>query len=340
MPGMPYPFVKPQFFDSNGDPLSGYQLFCYASGTTTKQNTYSDADLVTPNANPIILDSAGRASIFLSANTYKFVMAPPTDTDPPVAPIWTMDGVAASAAFNVNVDIPATAGENIGFAEICYMADGSVGGTVAGRWYRANATTAGSGVSAPVLGFPTANIASAATGTIRISGRVPNLGALATGSRYYVSTSAGQLTTTKLANMRFVGHADSTASLILEPQALTWRELILEFGSPGAGALTSGVKKYIQLPFASLVTGWSLFAEQAGSIVIDVWSDTYANFPPTVADTIAGSEKPTLVAVQKNQDLNLSTWTNLIPAGNVLGFNIDSITTVNYVSLTLELLTV
>ena len=33
----------------------------------------------------------------------------------------------------------------------------------------------------------------------------------------------------------------------------------------------------------------------SGSIVIDVWKDTYANFPPIVADTITASAKPTLV---------------------------------------------
>lgn len=33
MPGTPYPFVKPQFFDDNGDPATGYKLFTYAAGT-------------------------------------------------------------------------------------------------------------------------------------------------------------------------------------------------------------------------------------------------------------------------------------------------------------------
>lgn len=49
-----------QFFDDNGDPLSGGKIFTYAAGTTTPQTTYTSRDGLTPNTNPIILDAAGR----------------------------------------------------------------------------------------------------------------------------------------------------------------------------------------------------------------------------------------------------------------------------------------
>jgi len=105
----------------------------------------------------------------------------------------------------------------------------------------------------------------------------------------------------------------------------------------GAGsAITTGIKGYITIPFGMTITGWTILADQVGSIVIDVWKDTYANFPPTVADTIAGSEKPTLSSAQKNQDLTLTTWTTSIAAGDVLGFKVDSVSTVNRVTLILQ----
>jgi|SRR5262245_12273549 len=73
---MPWPFE--QFFDNNGDPLNGGQLFTYLAGTTTPVATYSDVGLTTPNANPIIMNSAGYPSsgaIFLSPGvSYKFVL--------------------------------------------------------------------------------------------------------------------------------------------------------------------------------------------------------------------------------------------------------------------------
>jgi len=52
--------VAAQFFDNNGDPLSGGLLYSYASGTTTPLATYTSSTGLTANTNPIVLDSAGR----------------------------------------------------------------------------------------------------------------------------------------------------------------------------------------------------------------------------------------------------------------------------------------
>jgi len=82
--------------DSNGDPIPGAKLFAYQSGTTTKTATYTDAALSVAHTNPIIMDAAGRAVIYLSPTpVYKFVLAPADDTDPPTSPIKTVDPVTA-----------------------------------------------------------------------------------------------------------------------------------------------------------------------------------------------------------------------------------------------------
>jgi len=49
-----------QFLDNNGVILSGGKIYTYAAGTTTPQATYTSASGVTPHANPIVLNSAGR----------------------------------------------------------------------------------------------------------------------------------------------------------------------------------------------------------------------------------------------------------------------------------------
>lgn len=103
----------------------------------------------------------------------------------------------------------------------------------------------------------------------------------------------------------------------------------------GGAAITTGVKLDVEVPYDLTVTGWRLVADQSGSIVIDVWADTYANFPPTVADTIAGTEKPTLSAAVKNEDTALSSWTTALTAGDWLRFNVDSASTVERVALTI-----
>lgn len=69
----------PQYTNDAGEPLAGGKLYFYESGTTTFRDTYADAGLVTPNANPVVLDSAGRPpSIFLQGN-YKLVITDAND---------------------------------------------------------------------------------------------------------------------------------------------------------------------------------------------------------------------------------------------------------------------
>ena len=69
-----------QFYDGNGDPLSGGKVYTYSAGTTTPVATYTDQGGGTPAANPIILDSAGRAEWWLdTAISYKYVVANSSD---------------------------------------------------------------------------------------------------------------------------------------------------------------------------------------------------------------------------------------------------------------------
>jgi hypothetical protein len=67
-----------QFFDNNGNPLSGGKLYSYAAGTTTPQTTYTSVSGTTAHTNPIVLDSAGRVAtgeIWVTAGqNYKFVL--------------------------------------------------------------------------------------------------------------------------------------------------------------------------------------------------------------------------------------------------------------------------
>jgi hypothetical protein len=109
----------------------------------------------------------------------------------------------------------------------------------------------------------------------------------------------------------------------------------------GAGAvITTGVKGYLSMPVAGTWKKWRLLSidasATAGSIVVDIWKDTYANYPPTVADTITAAAKPTLSAVNKNEDSALAGWVTTFAAGDILGFNVDSAGTVTKVALVLE----
>lgn len=97
----------------------------------------------------------------------------------------------------------------------------------------------------------------------------------------------------------------------------------------GGSALTTGAKKvYVTVPIDCTITKARLLADQSGSVVLDVWKDTYANFPPTVADTITASAKPTLSSAQKSEDSTLTGWTTTLAAGDIIEVNVDSATTV------------
>ena len=66
----PIPFVKARFFDRCGKPLAGGKVYTYEANTTTAKTTYKDPYGLTPNTNPIILDAAGEADIYLEG-TYR-----------------------------------------------------------------------------------------------------------------------------------------------------------------------------------------------------------------------------------------------------------------------------
>src|SRR3990167_2527574 len=99
-------FNDPQV-DANGSPLSGYKLFTYVAASSTKQTTYTTSAGATPQANPIILNSSGYpdSPIWLTNGlVYKFVLAPPTDTDPPAASIRSVDNVSGVNDTTVAID--------------------------------------------------------------------------------------------------------------------------------------------------------------------------------------------------------------------------------------------
>lgn len=85
------PVPKLQFIDANGNPVVGGKLYTYAAGTTTPLATYTSASGLTPNSNPVILDSAGMASVWLGSNVYKMKLTTATDVE-----LWTVDDISGS----------------------------------------------------------------------------------------------------------------------------------------------------------------------------------------------------------------------------------------------------
>ena len=105
----------------------------------------------------------------------------------------------------------------------------------------------------------------------------------------------------------------------------------------GGGVIETGYKGFIRIPYGATITKVTLLADVSGSIVIDVWKDSYANYPPTDADSITASAPPTLSSATKSEDSTLTGWTTAITAGDCIGFNVDSCTTITKITLIIEI---
>jgi hypothetical protein len=85
-----FPQPKMQFFDANGNPLNGGKVYTYAAGTSTPLVTCQDSTCSAINTNPVILDSGGYGSIWLSTAGYKLNLKTSADVN-----VWTVDNVSA-----------------------------------------------------------------------------------------------------------------------------------------------------------------------------------------------------------------------------------------------------
>jgi len=86
-----------QFFTDDGVPLAGGLLYTYAAGTTTPLATYTSSTGGTANANPIVLNSAGRVAnqVWLTTgSSYKFVLQNSVATQ-----IWSQDNISGTNDF-------------------------------------------------------------------------------------------------------------------------------------------------------------------------------------------------------------------------------------------------
>lgn len=123
-----------------------------------------------------------------------------------------------------------------------------------------------------------------------------------------------------------------------DAQGVAWaairRAIVVTLNAPSASQQFD-----FRLPWAGTIVKWTLLGDASGSIVIDLWKDTYANAPPTVADTITASAKPTLSSADKNESSTLTGWTTSFAAGDVIRGNVDSTSGLTRATLILEVTT-
>lgn len=104
---------------------------------------------------------------------------------------------------------------------------------------------------------------------------------------------------------------------------ITTGEIVLTIDG-GGSAITTGEKTWVRIPYACTITAVEMTSDQSATVTVDVWKDTYANFPPTDADSITASAVPTITAGTKSLDETLTGWTTSVSAGEYLKFNVDA----------------
>ena len=132
------------------------------------------------------------------------------------------------------------------------------------------------------------------------------------------------------------GHFTGTDVEAALEQLATERSTLNFVIDGGASVIATGIKGDLRIAFACVIEAVTLLADASGSIVVDIWKDTYANFPPVDGDSITASAVPTISSAIKSEDATLTGWTTAIAAGDVLRFNVDSATTVKRVTVALK----
>jgi len=317
----------PQFvgLDNSGNPLSGGKLYSYSAGTTTNLNTFSDSDLSVPNANPIILDAGGRATVYLSASSYKFKLTSSGDDV-----IYTQDNVISSAPYDVDLDVPFVAGEAVTAGQAIYLSDGT-GSRTAGRWYLTDSDTAAYS-TIPITGFAVAAVALAATGSVRLLGLASVPGTLSVGATYFLGATPGALASSAGTFSKAMGVADTASTLVMTVQQTISQVVnLLVTGTLRVnGVATFDVKPIL----SSLTASQAVFSDGSKGLVSNAITGTgnvVMSASPTLTGTIgaaaltlstplvAGSGGTGLSAAGTSGNVltsNGSAWTSAVPGGN------------------------
>lgn len=115
----------------------------------------------------------------------------------------------------------------------------------------------------------------------------------------------------------------------------------INFIIDGGGAnITTGLKGIVITDFACTVEQVTLLADASCSIVVDIRRTTYAAYDgsthPGPGDSICGAAVPTLTSEITYQDAALAGWSVSLSAGDIIGFNVSSVSGAGRVLVSLK----
>lgn len=170
-----------QFFDDNGDPLTGGLIYTYAAGTTTPEPTYTDNIGNVANTNPIVLDAAGRVAseVWLTTGVnYKFVLK--TSTGITIGTYDNISGVPAASITSLRIN-----GSTSGYVDLTTV-------PVAGANTITFPAATGTVLLNPNTAFTGTSTFETISATQDISGRTLNASGSITVGSYVYASGTGQ----------------------------------------------------------------------------------------------------------------------------------------------------
>ena len=101
--------------------------------------------------------------------------------------------------------------------------------------------------------------------------------------------------------------------------------------------VTTGNTRYHIMSTNATIVGWNITAIGTGpTCSIDIYKVPNGTTLPTVANSIVGSTKPSLLIGNATQSTNITGWTASLLSGDILGFNIDSVSNATVISFELR----
>lgn len=159
------------------------------------------------------------------------------------------------------------------------------------------------------------------------------------------SAGGGQLTDTAIAigaEIDVAKLADGAAGQFLRTDSagtdVEWADDIasITFVIDGGGSvLSTGVAGDLEIPFNCTIERVTLLADQMGDVEIDLFVDTFANYPPVVGDSIVATAPPTITTDDNSQDTTLTGWITALASGSTIRYNVNSVTTITRVTIAL-----
>jgi hypothetical protein len=150
---------------------------------------------------------------------------------------------------------------------------------------------------------------------------------LSTSSREAITPAAGEPIWDTSTEKLYIGDGSTAGGIEVSGSTSNINKYFGAVFDGGGSAIVANKKAYVRVPTACTIVAAYILADVSGTISVEVWKDTFENFPPTVADKISASAPIALSSAQSGEDTTLTGWTTSLSAGDVICFNVSALAT-------------